>query len=83
MVDEDTDVSLETRVMAVLDAVRPAIQADGGDIELVDISGDGEVRVRFLGACVECPSANLTLKVGIEQNLKARVPEVSSVIAVN
>lgn len=73
---------LLARVEQVLDAIRPAIQADGGDLELVEVTDGGEVRIRLLGACIECPSAHLTLKVGIEQNLVARVPEVTAVVAV-
>ncbi len=75
--------SLTQRVEAVLAAVRPAIQADGGDVELAEITEAGEVRIRLLGACIECPSANLTLKVGIEQTMMERVPEVTSVSAID
>ncbi|MDP7070980.1 MAG: NifU family protein [Phycisphaerales bacterium] len=74
--------SLQDRVLVVLDAVRPAIQADGGDVEFVEITDSGEVRIRLLGACVECPSAHLTLRLGIERNLVDRIPEVTSVVAV-
>jgi len=77
-----SDPSLHDRVSAVLEAIRPAIQADGGDLELVEVTASGEVRVRLLGACVECPSADLTLRVGIEQTLRERVPEVTAVAAV-
>jgi Fe-S cluster biogenesis protein NfuA len=73
---------LLARVEQVLEAIRPAIQADGGDLELVEVTEGGEVRIRLLGACIECPSAHLTLKVGIEQNLMARIPEVTKVLAV-
>ncbi|MDP7028937.1 MAG: NifU family protein [Phycisphaerales bacterium] len=84
MVESKADQpSLTQRVEAVLAAVRPAIQADGGDVELAEITDSGEVRIRLLGACVECPSANLTLKVGIERTMLERVPEVSSVTAVD
>jgi Fe-S cluster biogenesis protein NfuA len=75
--------ALTDQVERVLAAIRPSIQADGGDLELVEITHDGQVRIRFLGACIECPSADMTLKAGIEQNLKAIVPEVTSVVAVN
>ena len=78
-----TPPDLVTRVEAVLEAVRPSIQLDGGDLELVEVTADGEVRVRLLGACVDCPSAHLTLKVGIERNLMARIPEVTGVTAVD
>jgi len=70
------------RVQQVLEAIRPAIQADGGDLELVGMSSGGEVKIRLLGACIECPSANMTLTTGIEHNLMNLVPEVTSVVAV-
>lgn len=71
-----TTNDLHARVSKVIELIRPAIQSDGGDLELVDISADGTVRVRLHGACVGCPSSSMTLKVGIERNLKAHVPEV-------
>lgn len=72
---------LHARVSKVLELIRPAIQSDGGDLELVDISTDGTVRIRLHGACVGCPSSSMTLKVGIERNLKAHVPEVKKLEA--
>lgn len=77
------DAGLNDRVSMVLDRIRPSIQADGGDIELVEVTAEHVVRIRFLGACVGCPSATLTLHMGIERNLKAHIPEVRSVEAVN
>ena len=74
--------TLRERVQRVLDLIRPAVQADGGDIELVDVSDSGVVQVRFHGACHGCPSSSLTLHDGIQRNLRAQVPEVSSVVAV-
>ena len=74
--------SLRHRVQEVLDLIRPAVQADGGDIELIDITPDGLVKVRFHGACQGCPSSHMTLHMGIERNLRERVPEVTDVIAV-
>lgn len=56
--------------------VRPGIQMDGGDIELVDVNDDGVVRVRLKGACAHCPFSSMTLAVGVEQQLKEAVPEV-------
>ncbi len=56
--------------------VRPGIQMDGGDIELVDVTDDGVVRVRLKGACAHCPFSSMTLAVGVEQQLKEAVPEV-------
>ncbi len=74
--------TVKERVGAVLDMVRPAIQADGGDVELVDVDDAGVVQVRLHGACIGCPSATITLQVGIERNLKERVPEVTQVVCV-
>jgi Fe-S cluster biogenesis protein NfuA len=76
----NTDSDLRQRILAVLDLIRPAIQSDGGDIELVSIGDDGVVQIRFLEACQGCPSSSMTLKFGIEENLKKNVPEVTAVI---
>ncbi|NLW19526.1 MAG: NifU family protein [Candidatus Cloacimonetes bacterium] len=66
----------------VLDKVRPAIQADGGDVELVNIRDDDVVEVRLTGACRGCPMATLTLKAGIERIVKQEIPEVKEVVSV-
>lgn len=76
------EASIECRVARVLAGIRPALQSDGGDVEMIDIDGAGVVRVQFHGACVGCPSSDMTLVTGIERNVKAQVPEVSSVVAV-
>jgi Fe-S cluster biogenesis protein NfuA len=73
---------LRTRVQGVLDLMRPAVQADGGDVELVDVSPDGIVHIRFHGACHGCPSSTMTLHQGIERNVRELVPEVTKVIPV-
>jgi Fe-S cluster biogenesis protein NfuA len=73
---------LHQRVGRVLNLIRPVIQADGGDLELVEVTGQGVVRIRLHGACVGCPSSSMTLQLGIERNLKEHVPEVRSVEAV-
>ncbi len=73
---------LRDRVQGVIDLIRPAVQADGGDIELVDVAADGLVQVRFHGACHGCPSSSMTLHMGIERNLRENVPEVTRVVAV-
>ncbi len=73
--------SLQTRVEAVLDLIRPAVREDGGDVELIEISDEGVVTIRFLGACIGCPSREMTLRDGIERNLRDMVPEVTDVIA--
>ena len=71
------------KVEEVLDKIRPAIQGDGGNVELVEIDDDGVVKVRLTGACAGCPMATLTLKAGIERTLKQYIPEVKSVEPVN
>ena len=73
--------SLQSRVEAVLDLIRPSVQEDGGDFELLEISKEGVVTIRFLGACIGCPSSEMTLRDGIAQNLRTMVPEVTDVVA--
>ncbi len=68
-------------VKKVLDMIRPALQNDGGDVELVDVSADGIVKVRLVGACGHCPMSTMTLKMGIEKTLKEKVPGVKEVVA--
>lgn len=70
---------LHDRVEHILNMIRPAVQADGGDVELVEVTSEGLVKVRFHGACVGCPSSSLTLQTGIERNLKSRIPEITGV----
>ena len=72
---------MKEKVEAALGKIRPALQADGGDVELVDVSG-GVVKVKLTGACGSCPMAAMTLKEGVERVLKAEVPEVEEVVAV-
>ena len=69
-------------VKKVLDMVRPALQADGGDVELVEVGDDGVVKVKLVGACGHCPMSTMTLKMGIERTLKEKVPGVTEVISV-
>jgi len=73
---------MEEKVRAMLNDVRPSLQADGGDVEFVDVTGDGIVKVRLKGACGSCPMAQITLKMGIEKYLKEKIPEVVEVVAV-
>jgi len=68
-------------VEKVLNEIRPGLQADGGDVELVDVN-DGVVKVRLVGACGSCPMSQMTLKMGIEEALKAKIPEVKEVVGV-
>ncbi|QNN25522.1 NifU family protein [Planctomycetales bacterium ZRK34] len=73
---------MRQRVEEVIQMIRPSVQSDGGDIELVDITDEGVVQIRFHGECVGCPSSSMTLQHGVEKNVRARVPEVTSVVAV-
>jgi Fe-S cluster biogenesis protein NfuA len=73
---------MRAEVEQALDTIRPALQADGGDIELVNVGEDGVVQVRLTGACAGCPMSQMTLKMGVEKTLKKIVPQVTSVITV-
>ncbi len=72
---------MEEKIEAILAQVRPTLQADGGDVELVDVS-EGVVKLKLKGACAGCPMATMTLRHGIERVLKEQLPEVKEVIAV-
>lgn len=72
----------KTKVEEALNQIRPALQRDGGDVQLVDVTLDGVVKVKLVGACGTCPMSILTLKRGIEATLKQRLPEISSIEAV-
>jgi Fe-S cluster biogenesis protein NfuA len=73
---------MQQKVEKVLAKIRPSLQADGGDVELIEVNDEGEVKVRLTGACGGCPMATMTLKAGIERVLKQEVPEVKKVEAV-
>ena len=71
---------MKEQVQEALNKIRPSLQADGGDCELVDVSDDGIVKIRLTGACNGCPMSTMTLKMGIEKTLKSMIPEVKEVI---
>lgn len=73
---------MKDRVADIIRQLRPAVQSDGGDIELVGVDETGVVTVRLHGACIGCPSAAITLKMGVEQSLKDNIPEVTKVVCV-
>jgi Fe-S cluster biogenesis protein NfuA len=73
---------LKEKVEAVLSKVKPLLQRDGGDVELVDVQPDGVVKVRLTGACSGCPMSTLTLKNAIEETIKKEIPEIKSVVQV-
>jgi Fe-S cluster biogenesis protein NfuA len=73
---------MKEEVQKAIDTIRPSLQADGGDVELVDVSEDGIVKVKLTGACRGCPMSQMTLKMGIEKVIKQQVPAVKEIIAV-
>ena len=72
---------MREKVEAALEKVKPMLKADGGDVELIDVSDDGIVKVKLTGACGCCPMSQMTLKAGIEKVIKEAVPEVKEVVA--
>jgi Fe-S cluster biogenesis protein NfuA len=74
---------LQDEILKALDSIRPFLQADGGDVELVDISDDGIVKVKLTGACEICPMSVMTLRAGIERSLMRQVPGIRRIEAVS
>ena len=72
---------MKEKVEKALDKIRPALMADGGNVELVEVK-DGVVKVKLTGACAGCPMSQMTLKMGIERTLKNEIPEIKEVVAV-
>ncbi len=72
---------MKEKIEAVLAKIRPSLQADGGDVQLLDVSADGTVKVRLKGACGCCPMSQMTLKNGIERMLKSELPQIKEVIS--
>ena len=75
--------NLEERIEKALDSIRPYLEADGGDVKIIDISADMTLRLEFLGNCVSCPMSNMTLKAGVEEAVLNAAPEIQKVIALN
>ncbi|MGD9367270.1 MAG: NifU family protein [Desulfobacteraceae bacterium] len=73
---------MKEKIQAAIDKIRPMLKADGGDVELINVSEDGIVQVRLQGACSGCPMSQMTLKNGIERIIKKEVPEVKAVESV-
>ncbi len=73
---------MKEKVQKAIDLIRPSLQADGGDVELIDVSSDGIVKVKLTGACHGCPMSQMTLKMGIEKIIKSQLPEIKEVISV-
>jgi len=73
---------MKAKVESALSKIKPALQADGGDIELVEVTPEGEVKVRLTGACGGCPMSQMTLKMFVEKTIMKEVPEVKQVVSV-
>jgi Fe-S cluster biogenesis protein NfuA len=76
------EAMMREKVEAALNKIKPSLQADGGDVELVEVTDDGIVKVKLTGACGGCPMSQMTLKMGIEKILKQEIPEIKEVIAI-
>jgi Fe-S cluster biogenesis protein NfuA len=74
---------LYAEVKAALDKIRPYLEADGGDVKIVEITDEKVVMIELLGACGSCPMSTLTMKAGVEETIKREVPEIKSVEAIN
>jgi Fe-S cluster biogenesis protein NfuA len=74
---------MKEKVQEVLEMIRPSLQADGGDVELVDVTEDGIVKLKLTGQCAGCPMSTMTLKNGIERIMKQEIPEVKEVVKVD
>lgn len=79
---ENTNEQTKQEIQEAINTIRPMLQRDGGDIELVAVEEDMTVKVRLQGACKGCPGAQMTLKMGVERVLKERIPAVKEVVAV-
>lgn len=75
--------ALKVKIEEALDSIRPHLIVDGGDIEVVDISDDFELKLKWVGNCESCNMSAMTMKAGVEQTIKQHVPEIKSVLAVN
>lgn len=73
---------MKEKVEAALEKIRPSLQADGGDVELVEVTTDGVVKVKLTGACAGCPMRQMTLQMGISRAIKKEVSEVKEIVAV-
>jgi len=78
-----TKQELSQKIEIALNSMRPFLQADGGDVELVDVTEDMEVQLRLMGNCSSCSMSHMTMKAGIENGLKSAIPEITKVIAIN
>jgi Fe-S cluster biogenesis protein NfuA len=77
------DKTMLNRIEKALDQIRPYLEADGGNVEVIEITADNILKVKLLGSCSSCPMSMMTLKAGIEQTIKNEIPEIVGVEAVN
>ncbi len=79
----DTTIDMVERVDNALDAIRPYLKTDGGDVKVLEVSADGVVKLELMGSCGSCPMSAMTLKAGIEESIRKAVPEITAVEAIN
>jgi Fe-S cluster biogenesis protein NfuA len=82
MIKEKKESKMKEKVEDAIKHIRPSLQADGGDVELLEVTAEGIVKVRLMGACSGCMMSQVTLKSGIENYLKQQIPEIKEVVAV-
>ncbi len=83
MISPDFNQTLFEKVDRALDEIRPHLLVDGGNIELIDVTTDNYVRIRWTGNCEHCSMSAMTMKAGVEQAIRSRIPEIQGVIAMN
>jgi Fe-S cluster biogenesis protein NfuA len=74
-------VTLKEKVEDALKEIRPMLEADGGNVELLDVTEEGKVTLRLVGACGSCPMSQMTLKMGVERIIRKRIPEIKEVVS--
>lgn len=79
----DTTIDMIERVDNALDAIRPYLKTDGGDVKVLEVSAEGVVKLELMGSCGSCPMSAMTLKAGIEESIRKAVPEITAVEAIN
>lgn len=77
------NIELKDRIEAALDSIRPYLEADGGNVKIVDVTDEMVLQLELMGACSSCPMSTMTLKAGVEEAIKRAVPEITKVVAVN
>ena len=83
MIESSISMDMNERVEAALDVVRPHLRVDGGDVELVEVTDDLHVKIRWKGTCENCSMSGMTLRAGIQEAIKSKIPEINGVEAIN